>query len=178
MYGGNLMDFFKFCQKCKNSVCCSKPFYAFVIEREYEKIIKFCKEKKISIDMDKVFLDFASNSSNGSKNYLISKKDTGQCIFLGPDKRCLIEEVKPLDCLFWPLTFDYSADANQIIIYLGDCLFVREIKKTKLLKNWIETQKTNILKGISNYSKADLIAYTTLPNIFSCKKLSIVALNS
>lgn len=171
------MDFFKFCQKCNNSVCCSKPFFAFVTEEEHEKIIKYCEDKKISINPNKIFTNFTSDSSNGSKNYLISKQDTGQCIFLGSDKRCLIEEVKPLDCLFWPLTFDYSSETNQITIYLGDCLFTREIKKANLLNDWIETQKKNILNGISHFSKADLIAYTTLPNIFNCKILLVATLN-
>ncbi len=165
------MNFLKICQRCKNSDCCTIPFYAFATENERNRILEYLKAKEIHIKEKNIFQIHTNNESNGLKTYLISKKKTGKCIFLKKDKSCLIQEVKPIDCLNWPLTYDYIQDSNELIIYLFNCLFSKTLKKLNKLNKWVELQKTELIKNLTNYSIDELVAYSSLPAISNYKVL-------
>ena len=108
---------------------------------------------------------------SGLTYYVIQKKKNGECIFLQKDKSCLIQPIKPLDCIFWPLTFEFDPTTNEIDILLGDCFFIREIKKLGLLEEWLAKEKENLLQKIRNFSKNDLISFNSLDNIPKFKLL-------
>jgi hypothetical protein len=162
------MSFYAYCKKCKHSDCCSVPFFAFVSNFEKEKIIKYLKSIKNAMKDEKLFEKFKVEGLNGEYFYKISKKNNGKCIFLRDNKSCLIQNVKPLDCILWPLTFDYMQKTKEIIIYIGNCFSITEMKRMKILNNWIQDQKKLLLSRIKEYSTSELIAYTSLygaPNL-------------
>ncbi len=146
-------------------MCCTKPFFAFATERERTKILAYLKANKLPVKEKDMFQVFKSDTATGVKTYLISKKRDGTCLFLGKDKACTIQEVKPLDCLNWPLTFDFLPATNELIIHLGDCLFVSEMKKANLLDKWVADEKETLLKNLNQYSKFELIAYSSMPSV-------------
>jgi len=171
------IDFYKFCKDCKGTVCCTKPFYAFVTEPEREKILEYLRSKNISMKNKNIFQKRQSKEIiNGITYHVIAKKKNGECIFLQKDKSCIIQPVKPLDCLFWPLTFEVDPDNNEIDILLGDCFFTREIKKLGLLDKWLVNEKENILQKIHSFNKKDLIAFNSLDNIPKFKILFSISL--
>ena len=166
------MDFFKFCQRCEDSTCCTKPFYAFVTQTERDKIIEYIKLKNINLDEKDVFQIYTFDKLTKIATYLISKKSNGKCLFLKEDLTCQIQDVKPQDCLNWPLTFDYKSKSNKIIIYLGQCLFVKELEKLKQLKTWLDDSLKIMIQNLSKYNKIELMAYTTLPSVSKFKVLA------
>lgn len=170
------MSFYNYCKKCKHSDCCSVPFFAFVSNIEKEKILKYLKSIKSSIKDEVLFENFKVAGLNGEHFYKISKKNNGKCIFLRNNKSCLIQKIKPLDCILWPLTFDYMQKTKEIIIYIGNCFSINEMKRMKILNNWIQDQKSLLLSRIKEYTKSELIAYTSLygaPNLRVLESIAI-----
>ena len=162
------MDFINYCRKCENSVCCSKPFYAFATETERDNIRAYLKANNFVENNDEIY---QKRVHNGITYYVINKKNDGKCLFLKEDKSCLIQPVKPLDCQLWPITFDYKPKTNELIIYLGNCVAVKEMKKLKVLEQWVNEYKAILLNNVIKYKKDDLIAYSSLPSIAKLKKI-------
>lgn len=154
------MEFIEVCKQCTESICCSKPFFAFVTETERIKILDFLKSENINIAPNKVFLYNQENNS-----YVIPKEQNGKCIFLQKDKTCAIHSVKPLDCQLWPLTFEFNPQSNEITLILGECSAVKLLKVQKKLKQWLNQQKELLLKNLNSYTRIELIAYSNLPDI-------------
>jgi Fe-S-cluster containining protein len=158
------IDFYKFCKDCKGTMCCTKPFFAFATEPEREKIVEYLQSQNLTI---KDIFDKRQSSKfiTGLPYFLINKKKNGECIFLKGDKSCLIQPVKPLDCLFWPLTFEFNPHTNELDILLGDCFFTKQIKKLGILEEWVAKEKENLIKQLPNFSRNELIAYNSMTNI-------------
>jgi Fe-S-cluster containining protein len=160
------IDFYKFCKDCKGTMCCTKPFFAFSTDSERNKILEYLQTQNLTINDAEIFVKRQSSKFvTGIPYYLINKKENGECIFLKEDKSCLIQPVKPLDCLFWPLTFEFNPNTDELDILLGDCFFTKQIKKARILKEWVAKEQENLIKQIPNFSRDDLIAYNSLPNI-------------
>ena len=160
------IDFYKFCKACKGTVCCTKPFFAFVTEPEREKILEYLRSKKIPMKKKDIFQERQSTEIiSGITYYLIPKKKNGECIFLQKDKLCIIQPVKPLDCLFWPLTLEFDPKANEIDILLGDCHFIREIEKLGILEEWVAKETEKVIQQLPNFSKNDLIAFNSMDDV-------------
>jgi hypothetical protein len=73
--------------------------------------------------------------------------------------------VKPLDCLFWPLTLEFDPKANEIDILLGDCHFIREIEKLGILEEWVAKETEKVIQQLPNFSKNDLIAFNSMDDV-------------
>jgi Fe-S-cluster containining protein len=147
------------------------------MEPEREKILEYLRSRNIPMKEKDIFQKRQSTEIvSGITYYVIPKKKNGECLFLQKDKSCVIQPVKPLDCLFWPLTLELDPDNNEIDVLLGDCFFTREIKKLGLLEEWLAKEKENILQKIHNFSKNDLIAFNSLDNIPKFKILFSISL--
>jgi len=160
------------------SDCCSKPFFAFVTKDEKERITQFIISNKLDLNIDDIFIEFTvSGSSKSEVFYKIYKKDDGHCIFLKNDKSCAIQSVKPLDCQFFPLTFDYMPDSDEIIIYLGECVAVEMMRESGRLNAWIDTEFQLIFEILKKYSKSELIAYSSLTGAPILNPLRRISMN-
>jgi len=98
-------------------------------------------------------------------SFLISKKEDGKCFFLQSDNSCQIQEVKPMDCLMWPLTFEFDPITNEITLCLGSCTVTSYLRKNRILKRWLREEVEILIKNLYKFSKDDLINYNLLPDI-------------
>ncbi|MFX1294297.1 MAG: YkgJ family cysteine cluster protein [Promethearchaeota archaeon] len=160
------MEYIKICKRCKQSICCSIPFFAFVNAKEYIKIKEFLDKKKIQVNWSKIF-----KKEIEPPCYLIVKNKNGECIFLQKNKTCKIHEVKPLDCQLWPLTFEFVSETKIVNLYLGNCLIIKELDNLNKLINWIASQKEFLIRNIISFNEIELIAYSSLPDIPKLKKI-------
>ena len=149
-------DYFSVCKTC-NIFCC-KIFHAFVATNEIERIIKKIKELDLDFLKEKCdFFDFKEIKYKDQflPSRLLKKLKDKNCIFLNDEKKCLIHEVKPLDCRIWPITFDYKPEENKLIIYLGSCPLT-----SFLPESWIESTSNQMISELQKFEKDQLISYS------------------
>ena len=136
-----LFDYFKICKECTDEECCKEPYYAFLSKGEVQKIKDFLKKEKFA----KKYFDFITEEDFEYKNkdykVLSIKKINGPCLFLKDERFCMIQEVKPLDCREWPLTFDYDEKNDELTIYKGVCPL-----SDALGQDWVEDMIERIRK--------------------------------
>ncbi|NHI91337.1 MAG: hypothetical protein EAX96_02465 [Candidatus Lokiarchaeota archaeon] len=161
-------DYFKICKECDDEECCKEPYYAFLSKIEILKI----KEYLLANKFEKKFQNFISKGNftyNDEKTEVFSiKKDKGKCIFLKDNRFCMIQNVKPLDCRQWPLTFDYLEKEDKLIIYRGVCPL-----SDVLDENWIKSMIEIIKKEVKNWPLQDLAAYTSYDRDDTLREIKI-----
>ena len=160
------IDFYKFCKDCKGTMCCTKPFFAFPTESERKKILEYLQAQNLSMNEAEIFVKRQSSKFiTGIPYFVINKKKNGECIFLKEDKSCLIQPVKPLDCFFWPLTFEFNPNTMRWISYWAIVSSRNKSRNPGMFKDWVAKEKENMIKQIPNFSRNELIAYNSLTNI-------------
>lgn len=92
-------------------------------------------------------------------------------MFLKRNGKCLIHEVKPLDCKLYPFTFDYDENSKSFVYYIGNCNAILSLKKTDKLLDFIRFSKTYFLDNISKCKEYELIAYS---NYLHVKNLKVI----
>lgn len=151
-----LFDYFKVCNVCTDEECCKEPYYAFMSKGEVQKIKDYLKKE----NFDKKYFEFITeeNFQYKNKNYkvLSIKKINGPCIFLENNRFCMIQDVKPLDCREWPLTFDYDEYHNELTIYKGFCPLSEVLDDY-----WIKDMIKKIKKELKKWPLEDLAAYSS-----------------
>jgi Fe-S-cluster containining protein len=81
------------CNKCKTITCCINFLTPTVTEKE----LKIIQKKSGFSDIAKTQL------IDGKKMSVLKRKPNSlECMFLGTDKRCTINEYKPFDCIIFP----------------------------------------------------------------------------
>src|SRR3989338_5467745 len=131
--------FNKICKKCseKGETCCNFKLFLFKDEiknlKKYKPDLKYLKTKSgFSLIRDK-------------------KNSQFRCQFL-TDKGCsLSEELKPLDCVLFPMVIIHKN--SEIIFYINkDCPYAKSIPK-----EWIEKTKRYALEKFKTWSEEEKI---------------------
>ncbi|MHA1798533.1 MAG: YkgJ family cysteine cluster protein [Candidatus Helarchaeota archaeon] len=162
-------DYYAVCKKCKDEGCCKEPYYAFSSKIEIEKIktymskMKFPKEFKNFITKEKFI-----HHDKETEVFSI-KKINGSCIFLTDNRFCMIQDVKPLDCRQWPLTFDYIENEDKLVIFEGDCPLTNVLKKS-----WINSTIETIKNELKSWPLEDLAAYSSYDRDDSLKEIRVI----
>lgn len=159
-------DYLKVCKDCVNKDCCVDPFPAFLAKDEIKPIQNKLKKLKLKILKNKNdFFEIKTvNYDNQQITSKIIKKINEKCFFLKDDETCMVHEVNPFDCKLWPVTYDYFADENKLVIYLGDCLLAESVPQS-----WIDSTVEQIIKKCKKKDKKELIAYSLLPDVKNYK---------
>ena len=82
------------CQRC--GFCCTLSGYVTLAEGEADKIAAFLNLNIYD------FTERYTTLADGRRQLTLIEKDDGRCIFLSSDKTCLIQAVKPLQCVGFP----------------------------------------------------------------------------
>jgi S-adenosylmethionine/arginine decarboxylase-like enzyme len=90
--GRNPLSLYEICQDC-DTRCCKEPGPPAVFPEEIEKIRAYIKEKKLTDHIIE------------SKGFYIIPREKDNCAYL-KEGGCEIQEVKPLECLLYPLSID------------------------------------------------------------------------
>ena len=88
------------CMRCGN--CCT---IAGAVNLKSSEIVAIAAHLDLSID------DFTSQYAELAANRMglrLKDHEDGSCIFLGTDRLCLIERVKPKQCSGFPLEWNYA----------------------------------------------------------------------
>jgi Fe-S-cluster containining protein len=130
------LSLLKYCIPC-NAKCCKtgKLIGSPILDEEESKEIG--KENVQEIITPK-----------GKKYWILKeRKENSNCRFLTKDNKCLIQNIKPLDCLCYPIKAVYNK--NKIIfINDKDCL-----AHNKLNKEFIKEAKKIAIKSIKRFDK-------------------------
>jgi len=103
------LSLLKFCISCNASCCKIKgEFIGTPILSEDE----VCQMQKITTEnFDKI------ESPSGQSYWIIKEqKGTSRCFFLTKDNKCVVQRVKPLDCLCYPLKALHQDDSIVFVI--------------------------------------------------------------
>ncbi|MFX0101906.1 MAG: YkgJ family cysteine cluster protein [Candidatus Hodarchaeota archaeon] len=167
-----MIDFLQFCIKCKDSNCCSQPYYGFSRENEKKRILNHFKDKVSNINEKSIFKICRSKFEKGVCYAVIKKDKMGKCIFLDENLACTIQDIKPFDCTLWPLTIDYDTTTDSVDVYLGaECLAGQELEKKNQLGEWIESQKERLTNFVNDLSLRELFCYSSMDDIPNPKYL-------
>ncbi len=164
-------DYFSICKTC-NLFCC-QIFNAFIATNEVERINEKIRKSNLDFLKNKEnFFDFKliDYDSQQLPSRLLKKNKDNKCIFLNNDKKCIIHEVKPLDCRIWPITFDYKPEENKLIIYLGSCPL-----SSILPESWVEATINQMVNELRQFDIDQLISYSiSLSPIKDLKIIKVV----
>lgn len=142
------------CKKCQG-LCCKAT--VVVTQNDLDKLNKKYKGTFKIINEE-------TGREKPPGHFILTKNHV--CPFLG-EKGCILEEnMKPFDCLFFPLAFIYRN--GKLSFYLNKhCPFYMEIPKDQLLKtkkwaqkqlkSWTEKEKLFYSKDVENYPRSLLI---------------------
>jgi len=151
-----LFDYFKVCNECTDEYCCKEPYYAFMSKGEVQRIKDYLKKE----NFPKKFSEFIAEEDFEYKNedykVLAIRKINGPCIFLKDKRYCMIQDVKPLDCREWPLTFDYDEKKDELTIYKGECPL-----SDVLDEEWVNDMVERIRRETAQWPIEDLAAYSS-----------------
>ena len=141
------------CKECseKGETCCI--FKLFLTEDEIKILKKYNPELKYK-------------RTKSGFSFVRDKRDSQlKCQFL-TDKGCsLPEELKPLDCILFPLVIIYKN--SEIIFHLNkDCPCLKFIPK-----EWIEKTKKQALEKFKTWSEEEKINYSKVAESIPEKKL-------
>ena len=103
-------DFYSICKDCGK--CCKEDYSAFVTEKEIEEL------KKLG------YKDFYEGNHLKSVN--------GVCIFF-KDKKCSIQENKPMGCQIFPVMYFFGAKSKKPYYFLDlQCPVAMQLPKEKI----------------------------------------------
>ncbi|MCL5010619.1 MAG: hypothetical protein M1127_00160 [Patescibacteria group bacterium] len=134
------LSLLKECQICKNNCCiagdlCGTPILS---AEEAEEI------KRSSLKDGSVLS--AIISSSGQRYFIIQEeKGRKRCSFLSLDNKCLIQDIKPLDCLCYPVKAVYKQGKIKFIID-GTCPAAQNLSE-----NFIKNAKKIALESIRRF---------------------------
>ena len=95
------LDLSKFeCQKCQ--VCCRQTGYVRLVRDEADKIANF-----LNMDVNEFIYHYTVLTDDRYGLSLKENKDSS-CIFLNPQKGCMIQKVKPVQCLEFPFKWRFK----------------------------------------------------------------------
>lgn len=157
------------CERCIDEECCADPYFTFCARNEIPAIQEFVK------DLPKRYHNFLEtntiNIGGQQYEYLGIRKLGGKCIFLKGRRRCLIHEVKPLQCRCWPLVWEWNAESNNLLIYIDEdpsCLLTTILKKNS---EWLSRMKQFIADQVLKMTAEDRLAFSALPGDTSLRFL-------
>ncbi|NHI93906.1 MAG: hypothetical protein EAX96_15565 [Candidatus Lokiarchaeota archaeon] len=131
-------------------------------KKERKNILNYLKIEENSTQDLELFIKHKLENIDNEEFYTITKQANDQCIFLSEKGECYIQDVKPIDCLLWPLTFDYEEGVKKLILYVGNCELVKYLKKIDILEEYIQDTKKILLDNLSSFNESELIAYSKL----------------
>ena len=164
-------DFLKYCKLCQAS-CCKVPYKAYVSKIERNEIIEYLNQHELNFKDENIFEIHKFPEFVDEIFYTIHKKKDGNCIFLSEDEKCVINEVKPLDCKIFPFSFDYFLDTNNFVFYIGNCNAVKEMEYTGLLKEYIKESQKIMKKFIRKFKNTELSAFSRIMSVPELKEIS------
>ncbi|MFX1533639.1 MAG: YkgJ family cysteine cluster protein [Promethearchaeota archaeon] len=102
--------------------------------------------------------EFFHEVRRGNKSYFTMKKIEEKCFFLNKRNYCLINDVKPLDCLLFPIVLEISPieKSDQWILNwrYHSCLLSQDKNLDELLQQAKRTIKEKEISELLEYSKA------------------------
>ncbi|MFH1290324.1 MAG: hypothetical protein ABIH92_02855 [Nanoarchaeota archaeon] len=133
------LSLLKHCIPCKAKCCKTGKLIGTPIlsEDEASKVKKMADEHIKEV-----------TSPTGEKYYtILEQKGTQRCVFLTDKNKCRIQDIKPLDCLCYPIKAVHAGDAIKFIID-KDCPASKHLSK-----EFIEDAKKTALKSIKRFDK-------------------------
>jgi len=129
----NQLSLLDYCIKCEARCCKTGEYIGSPILSEDEA-------KSIKSNLEEVV------SPTGQKYWIITEKDrTNECSFLTEEKRCGIQNIKPLDCLCYPIKAVYEQGLVKFVVD-SDCL-----GSEKLGDQFIENAKEIAIQSIMRF---------------------------
>lgn len=114
----NKLSLLEHCRECRAKCCRGGKFGSPIISEEEEKAIcQFLADKVISSTIRRVI-----SPTNWAYYVVEELTEERQCVFLDMESNeCLIQSVKPLDCLCYPLKAIYKPKRALIVVQDVSC---------------------------------------------------------
>lgn len=115
-----------FCSSC-GAKCCKVGDFSgspLLSQKEVDAITAFCEKKFGSkpTAFKKILV--------GKGSYFVFAEKNGEyCPFLGADKKCVIQEVKPIDCMDYPIKAVHTQDGSMRLIVDSSCPAAKHLSK-------------------------------------------------
>lgn len=140
---------FPSCERCSGHYCCGKVQIGGVVAPAF--LLKSDMLNIINLTGMKIE-DFAIRHINhriGETVYLVKYNDKG-CIFLTPEGRCSIYNVRPIDCRLFPFDIKKKGNSYYWVLYqYRNCMPVEHIQSNF---EKIEPLLSLLLPDIENYA--------------------------
>jgi len=111
--------------------------------KEVERIESFFKKK-----FGNVSGAFKEVNAGSESYFVFAERKSNRCFFLGPDNKCVIQDVKPLDCVAYPVRAVYSECNNVEFIIDSSCP-----ASVGLSEGFVKEAKSLALRSLKRFSR-------------------------